>query len=173
MRIESYIFHKVIWVIHRLFIYFLSEQRKEASSAKCVGRPSSVLQPCPHTCWSTQTLGRTPVSTAARGSIRNLTWRNTPTSTQVSKARWRDRNQSWTALMFWSCFASQEHVSKSNISIDKSRNEAKQMYDSFAYLIILLCSGLCESFLFHGRLYCFQWTRENLDCTQIFARCWF
>lgn len=151
----------------------MCSHRKEALSAKCAGRRLNVPQPSPHTCWSTQTLGRTHASTVARGSIRSPTWRNTPTFTQVSKTRERDGTQSWTALLYLRSFVSQEHVSKSNISTDKSRKEAKQIYDSFAYLIMLLCSGLYESFLFRGSLYRFQWTRENLDCTQIFAWCWF
>lgn len=171
MKIVSYLLYKEIW-FDFFFNVNVCTQRKEVSSAKCAGRRSNVPQPCLHTCWSTQTLGHTPASTVARGFIKNPTWRNIPISTQVSKARERDRNQSWTALMFRSCFVSQEHVSKSNISTDKSRKEAKQMYGSFAYLIVLLCSGLCESFLFRGRLYCFQWTRGNLDCTQIFLWCW-
>lgn len=102
MKIESYLLYKEIWFDFSCFVYVnVCAQRKEASSAKCAGRRSNVPQPCPHTCWSTQTPGRTPASTVARGSIRNPTWRNTPTSTQVNKTRERGGNQSWTALMFF------------------------------------------------------------------------
>lgn len=64
----------------------LFPNRKKASSAKCVANHSSAPPPCPHTCSSTRTRGPTPASTAAKGSTRSLTWRNTHTFTQVTES---------------------------------------------------------------------------------------
>lgn len=64
-----------------------SRFRKEVSTAKYAVKVSSGRQLCRLTCLSTPTRGRTHASTAAKGSIRSRTWRNTPSSTQVSEER--------------------------------------------------------------------------------------
>ena len=53
-------------------------------SASSAGRPSRDRRPCPLICSFILTRGLIPASTAASGSTRRVTWRNTPTFTQVN-----------------------------------------------------------------------------------------
>ena len=57
---------------------------RKFSNANNVGSNLNVLPLCRRTSWSTRTPDRTRVSTAENASTRSQTWRNTPTSTQVS-----------------------------------------------------------------------------------------
>ena len=73
----------------------LSLCRNGALTVRSVAKASKGRLRCPHICSSTQTPGPTPVSTAARGSIRSQTWRNTPSPTLVSEGLWLVGNTWW------------------------------------------------------------------------------
>ena len=68
-----------------------STVRRDRSIANSAVKLSRGLRLCPRTCWFTQTPDRTPASTAARGSTRNQTWRNTRTFTQVRDSGTTDK----------------------------------------------------------------------------------
>ena len=66
---------------------------KEFSLANNAANSSSDRRLCRHTCLSIPILDRTRVNTAGRDSIKNQTWRNTHTSTQVSTSSWLRRSE--------------------------------------------------------------------------------
>lgn len=112
-------FRKRNWLICILYMLFIF-------SVSSAGSRSSVLLHSLPIYWSTAIPDRTPAPTVANDSIKNLTWKNTPTYTQVIT--------SWFV------------ISKHKLCISKSRLRYFEMIFSFQFFFSLLSIWNCNSF---------------------------
>lgn len=125
--------------------------RSARSNVKCAGNCSSVPPLSPHTCWSTRTRGRTLVSTVARGSTRNQTWRNTPLFTLVRLYMDTNRHLRTVTLctLLWYCI---HMLYIHTLTRLEKKNHHKVFFQSSTELFWWTCDHFSIRFMFLSNL---------------------